>query len=138
MGERDETGWEAIREIAVAKASGDLTASAAHVKAAAIAERSGLGGDPRVVRLLERLEAQASARDLRRESFHRLNNAIAGVRANLDFLALALEGEAASAPFLVHATPEQRANVLQALQYAIESSEKLVAITHAALDDGAT
>ena len=84
--------------------------------------------------LLERLDAQARAQQLRRESFHRLNNAIAGVRANLDFLALAFEGEAAAAPFLADATPEQRANVLQALHYALESSERLVAMTHAALD----
>lgn len=134
MGEAEHDGWEAIREAVVAQASGELTAGATHARIAAIAERSGLGHDARVARLLERLDAQARVQQLRRESFHRMNNAIAGVRANLDFLALALEGEAAATPFLVDATPEERASVLQALNYAIESSEKLVAMTHAALD----
>jgi hypothetical protein len=136
MGEVEENGWDAIREAVVAQASGELTAGATHARIVAIAQRSGLELDARVARLLERLDAQARAQQSRRESFHRLNNAIASVRANLDFLALAFEGEAAAAPFLVDATPEERANVLQALHYALESSERLVAMTHAA-DDGA-
>lgn len=137
MSDAGAEGWEHLHQIVLAHVSGELTAAVARAHAAALAERCGLADDVGVSRLLRGLEAREKAHQLRRESFHRLNNAIAGVRANLDFLSLALEGEKATAPFLEHATPEQRASVLQALRYALESSERMVAVTHAALDGGA-
>ena len=122
---------EARRELAdalLAYALGELGAPEARARC----EAAGAGADKETVgRLLDRIAVLEKGRGQLFERIHRVNNAFAGVSANVRYLASMLEREKAERPLLEHADADLRGEVLLALRHADEATTKLGAVLKA-------
>lgn len=92
-----------------------------------LAGRSELRGDASLVRVRELLESTSSALRTRGETEHRVNNALAGVLASLDFAQFAFADADPSGPLFPHASVSERQNALDALRHALDAAKKLAA-----------
>jgi hypothetical protein len=120
---------EARRELAdalLAYALGELGAGEARARCQAVgASKQSVG------RLLDRIAVLEGDRGQLFERMHRVNNAFAGVSANVRYLASMLEREKAERPLLEHADADLRGEVLLALRHADEATTKLGAVLKA-------
>jgi hypothetical protein len=122
---------DARRELAealLAYALGELGAA----EACARCEAAAAGASKQsIARLLDRIAVLEGDRGQLFERMHRVNNAFAGVSANVRYLASMLEREKAERPLLEHADAELRGEVLLALRHADEATTKLGAVLRA-------
>ena len=88
-----------------------------------IVKKRGLEADEHVL-LLRELIGAADTNE-RAERTHRANNALAGVLANLSYVALMLHDASPQEPLFVTSSPEDRANVLTAIGHALTAAKRL-------------
>jgi len=86
-----------------------------------------LRDDARLARVRELLDATCDSLRVRGENEHRVNNALAGVLASLDFARFAFASADPSAPLFPNASPQERQNALDALRHALDAAKKLAA-----------
>lgn len=127
MSELEGPARRAVADALLAYALGESPAAETRARIEALA-----GGDPtRVARVLDRIAIMEGDRGQVFERVHRVNNAFAGVSANVRYLASMLVREKPERPLLEHADAELRDEVLQALRHADEATTKLGAVLKA-------
>lgn len=92
-----------------------------------LARRPDLHEDARIARMRELLETTRVALVERAENEHRVNNALAGVLASLDYADFAFASADPSRPLFPEASPDERQNALDALRHALDAAKKLAA-----------
>jgi len=124
MSELEGQARRAVADALLAYALGESSASEARQRIEALA-----GGDTaRVARVLDRIAILEGDRGQIFERVHRVNNAFAGVSANVRYLTSILAREKPERPLLEHADADLRGEVLLALHHADEATTKLGAV----------
>jgi hypothetical protein len=124
MSDLEGPARRAVADALLAYTLGESPAAEARTRIEALA-----GGElGRVMRVLDRIAIMEGDRGQVFERVHRVNNAFAGVSANVRYLASILEREKPERPLLEHADADLRCEVLQALKHADEATTKLGAV----------